>query len=340
VPSRTPTRPFELVGVDLVGPLPVTARGHNTLLVCVDYYTRWPVVVPLRDATAASVAEALVEYVFLAYGAPEVLLSDQGAQFTSELLECIAQLFITRQVYSSGYRPQTAGLVERFNRTIVDMLAKMIGAHHRDWDTYVPYVLWAYRTSFNPAVGNTPFYLMHGYEPTGPEDFIQLPATDATLLGEREYNRLADRLNEARSAARQALDIAKARAKVAHDQRHRLPINYEVGDIVMAYAPYVPPGGSMKFAELYRGPFRIEKILSSERTVSLVNLQDGTTRLAHVENLKRVAISPDRPAVDVQVTKVYTDGTSGWRVADFRLVRRGKLLVARSLLVLMRSVSG
>jgi hypothetical protein len=126
VTHTTPERPFATVGIDLVGPLPVTPAGYGYLLVCVDYFSRWPVVIPLKDATAPSVAEALIQHVFLVYGAPEVLLSDQGPQFTSELLECLNQLFITRHVFSSGYRPQTAGLVERFNRTLLDMLAKVV----------------------------------------------------------------------------------------------------------------------------------------------------------------------------------------------------------------------
>jgi hypothetical protein len=181
--------------------------------------------------------------VFLVYGAPEVLLSGQGVRFTSELLECLSQLFTTHHVFSSGYRPQTAGLVERLNRTLLDTLAKFVETHQRDWGVYLPCVLYAYRTSYNPTVGNTPFYLVFGFEPRSPEDFFKLPASAGELFSEGERNRVAQRLNEARAAARATTDTAKERARLAYDRAHRKPVGFQPGDLVTVLAPRVPPSG-------------------------------------------------------------------------------------------------
>jgi hypothetical protein len=280
--------------MDFVGSLPVTPRGNGYILVLVDYNTRWPLAFPLPEATAAHTAQILVEHVFLQYGISDVILSDKGPHFTDELLAHVLHLFQTRHVFSSGHRPQTAGLVERFNRTLLDLLAKFVELHQTDWDLYLPYVLYAYRTTYNPAVGHTPFYLLYGYEARGPETFFELPP-EVSALAEQERNRLAGALSQARALARANLHRAQERLRQTYDQRAHQAVQYQPGDLVLAYAPRIPPGGTIKLAALYDGPFRIESILPGNKTCKLVRLSDGHLRLAHVDNIKHYNASPLHP---------------------------------------------
>ena len=68
------------------------------------------------------------------------------------------------------YHPQKDGLVERFHRTLTDMLAKSVEKGDKDWDKHLPYVLFVYRSSMQKSTGKSPFYLLHGWDPCLPTD--------------------------------------------------------------------------------------------------------------------------------------------------------------------------
>ena len=79
------------------------------------------------------------------YGCPKVLLTDRGTHFVNELLDTLCQQLGTKHSLSTAYHPQTNGLVERFNRTLCEALAKYANEEKDDWDLYIPSVLFAYR---------------------------------------------------------------------------------------------------------------------------------------------------------------------------------------------------
>ena len=188
-------RPFDTIAMDFLGPLPVTPNGNKYILVVNDYATRYVCAFPLKTADAPAVSQVLIERVFLEYGPPATILSDRGPHFHNALIEAITQLFMARHVFSSGYRPQTAGITERFNQTLLDLLAMYVDKNQRNWDQLVPYVVFAYRTLYNPTVKNVPFYLLHGYEPVLPHELPLLPPHANQSAADREWNMVAQRLN-------------------------------------------------------------------------------------------------------------------------------------------------
>jgi len=113
------------MGMDLIGPLPKSKQGHVYALVMQDYFTKWPEAIPLKDATAKSVAGALL-LIISTWGPPAELLSNQGPEFVAELnYELLRQQGIKRQ-YAMAYHPQTNRQVEWFNRTLKTMIAKFV----------------------------------------------------------------------------------------------------------------------------------------------------------------------------------------------------------------------
>ena len=116
----------------------------NQYIVFTDYLTKWPEVFPTSDQTALTIAKLLVEKVISRHGVPVELLSDRGSAFLSHLLQEVCQLLGIHRVNTTAYHPQTDGLVERFNRTLIDMLAKRVEPSGRDWDRQIPYVLFTY----------------------------------------------------------------------------------------------------------------------------------------------------------------------------------------------------
>ena len=83
---------------------------------------------------------------------------------------------------TTAYHPQTDGLVERFNRTLTDMLAKTVEKSGRDWDARLPYVLFAYRSSIQESTKESPFFLLYGRDPRLPtEEALSPPQTRQVL---------------------------------------------------------------------------------------------------------------------------------------------------------------
>ena len=159
--------------VDIVGPIdPLTERGNRYILTLVDYATRYPEVVALRNIDTIRVAEALVE-IFTRVGVPSEMLTDQGAQFTSKLMGEITRLLSMRQLVTTPYHPQCNGLVERFNGTLKSMLRRMCGERPQDWDRYLPAVLFAYREAPQESTGFSPFELLYGRTVRGPSHILR-----------------------------------------------------------------------------------------------------------------------------------------------------------------------
>jgi len=87
---------------------------------------------------------------------------DRAAEFISDVLQETAGLMGLEQLPTSGGHPQTDGLVERFNRTLKQMLAKLVSKGGRDWDELLGPVLFAYHTTPHSSTGETPFVLVYG----------------------------------------------------------------------------------------------------------------------------------------------------------------------------------
>ena len=137
----------------------------------VDYATRYPEAVALRTIETERVAEALVE-IITRVGVPREMLTDQGAQFTSNLMKEISRLLSMKQLVTTPYHPQCNGLVEKFNGTLKNMLRRMCLERPREWDRYLPAVLFAYREAPQESLGFSPFELLYGRNVRGPSLFF------------------------------------------------------------------------------------------------------------------------------------------------------------------------
>ena len=166
-----------------MGPLPITAKGNRYIIVATDYFTKWPEAEAVSEATGSRVAEFIYQVIICRHGCPKQLLSDRGTHFNNEVVNGLLKQFEIRHLLSTPYYPQTNGLVERFNRTLCESLAKLTEGQE-DWDQHIAPVLFAYRTAKQSSTKMTPFYLVYGRHP-------QLPTIDTTEVIE---NNILDRL--------------------------------------------------------------------------------------------------------------------------------------------------
>ncbi len=156
--------PFERIGMDLIGPLERSARGHRFALVLVDYATRYPEAVAVRNISAKSVAEALFSMISRV-GIPKEILTDQGTAFMSRTIRKLYEVLGIKSVRTSVYHPQTDGLVERFNSTLKTMIRKFVHEDAKNWDKWLEPLLFA--VPRKPPQGCPPSSSCMGASPAG-----------------------------------------------------------------------------------------------------------------------------------------------------------------------------
>ena len=153
---------FDKWGMDFIGPIDPPSNGKSYILVCTDYLTKWVEVKAMKHAHDEKVVEFLYEEVFTCYGVSKELVTNQGAQFTSNLILALMKQYNIRHRKSSPYHPQANGQVEVTNRELENILTKIVHLHHRDWTNRLQEVVWAYKTTWNTTTGFTPFELLYG----------------------------------------------------------------------------------------------------------------------------------------------------------------------------------
>jgi len=159
---------MQQVHIDLITSLPMSMRGNVNICVMVDAMTGYLTVDPLADKSALTVAEAFVNNIMLHFGCPEVIVSDNGTEFTNNIMRAVDHLLHMRHQFTVPYNPQSNGKVEKRNSTITQILTGFVQAHQQDWDLYLPLVAWAYNTTINVATGYTPFRAVFGREARTP----------------------------------------------------------------------------------------------------------------------------------------------------------------------------
>src|SRR6266498_1529710 len=120
-----PKAPFQRIGIDIVGPLTITKKGNRYIVTAMDYFTKWPITKAIKEATAKTVSKFIYEKIICEHGCPQVLQSDRGTHFVNRVIQDLSEKFRIKHRLSTPYHPQTNGLVERFNQTLCEKLAKM-----------------------------------------------------------------------------------------------------------------------------------------------------------------------------------------------------------------------
>ncbi|KFD59524.1 hypothetical protein M514_28299, partial [Trichuris suis] len=127
---------WESVAVDVLE-VPVNKYGNRYILVVQDYFSKWIEAVPIPDQKATTIVKQLIS-IFCRLGMPKSLHSDQGTNFESAILNDVLNAFGIKKIRTSSYHPQGDGMVERSNRTILQMLSTYT-LEHEDWEEGYPW---------------------------------------------------------------------------------------------------------------------------------------------------------------------------------------------------------
>ncbi|XP_051499625.1 gypsy retrotransposon integrase-like protein 1 isoform X2 [Apus apus] len=189
--------PWTAVNIDLMGPFNVTNRSHKYIIIMTDLFTRWAVILPLHDTSAAEIAKAVVTVCFL-YGPPQKMPMAQRKELVYQVNEELFALFGMKQIVWSY--TQTDYVNERTCKTIKVFLNKYCTDHPNDWDEHLSAIAYAFNLTNLEPYQNTPYFQMFNRNPHVVEPL--------NICVEGEYSMFA-KIFEATKKASQALEEEK-----------------------------------------------------------------------------------------------------------------------------------
>ena len=136
------------------------------ILVIQDYFTKWVTAIPLPNQSAATITSALIN-LFSQMGIPNAIHSDQGRNFENAILKQSLYAFGISKSHTTTYHPGGDGMVERFNRSLLQLLRTYVKTES-DWEKHLPLALYAYHTAVHVSTGVSPHILMFGRPPHSP----------------------------------------------------------------------------------------------------------------------------------------------------------------------------
>ena len=281
--------PNERVAMDVMGPLKETKQGNKYILCITDHFSKFTRAVPMPDQVAKRVAEIFVNEWVLQWGEPHTLHTDQGTNFQSELLKHVCELLQIEQTRTSTYHPQGNAQVERYNQTVMSMVAKLTQKDALDeWDRQLPAAVAAYNATEHNTTGFTPNKLMINREVRHNFDKMLPDNVDAEKL--RTWDEYVQEMDASTRAAFQAAREAIGRSvklqKKYYDRTTHLN-KYKVGDTVMMRDHRKFEAGEAKLVDKYDGPYFVLDVLS-DVNFRIAKHPTDPPRVIHHDRLKPI----------------------------------------------------
>lgn len=283
--------PWERIAVDVAGPFPESDEGNKYIIVVQDYFTKWPEVFATPNQEAKTVAKKLVHEVICRFGVPLEIHSDQGRNFESALFQEVCQLLGMHKTRTTPAHPQSDGMVERFNQTLENHLAKVVDEHQRDWDQYIPLFLLSYRSAIHDSTSATPAMVNFGREMRLPVDALTGTPPEAPKPVTDYAADLQKRLDEVHALVRDCSLKSSERMKTRYDRKANTD-GFEEGSLVWLHNPLRKKGKSPKFQPRWEGPYKIITRLN-DLTYRIKQGTRGKPKIVHIDRLARYHGSND-----------------------------------------------
>ena len=255
--------PMQRVHIDILGPLQESSQGNKYILMMVDQFTKWVECVPLPLQTAEVVAKAAVDGFLSRFGCPLEIHTDQGKNFDSALFRRLCELLEITKTRTTPYRPCSNGQVERFNRTLLQLIRCYVLGSPKNWDQHLHQLTGAINSTVNRQTGFTPNRMMLGREVGMPvEVMLGTSALSIDSSDPPDYvKQLEETLHLTHEMARSNLQSSQLRQKKDYDMKLAVS-KYQVGDLVYKLDSSTKVGQSSKLRPVWKGPLLVMKVLS------------------------------------------------------------------------------
>ena len=277
-----PPYPMAKLSLDLSGPYPKTMSGNKYIIAFVDWFSGWPEAFAVPDKTADTVAHLLIEEIFPRFGCPLQIVTDNGSENVNKVVQETMRSLNKHHVQTSVYHPQSNAKVERFHRTLHDVLSKKLSENQQTWDLFLNQALAAIRFNISVSSKFSPFFLLYNRDVVLPVDNLMKPRRK--YQGEELHQIALQEQHKSFTLVRKHLKKAK-KTQAKYADRGTKKIEFQVNDTVYYKNNQRKGKLDCKWKPYYR-------IIAKTGPASYVikNQLDGSTSRVHAEMLRAANI--------------------------------------------------
>lgn len=276
---RDPREPFRMMALDYMGPLPLTKRGNRFMLVIVDVFSKYVFIKPLKQQSAKATVDFMKNEIFLRFGVPEVIISDNGPQLRSEIFIRFLEENQIKHWLTPIYHPQ-ANPTEAANKTIITAIRAYTNDElpHDKWDESIPEISYALNAARHSATKTSPNWVIFGRRITeSGKQYIDINENTTSI---EKFKMIRDKVSA-------YLKMAYEREKHKYNLRAK-EIDYSPGEIVYRKNLKLSQGGakySNKLANKFIKAMVIKKV--GTNTYEIKDIDSKRSAIYHTRLLKR-----------------------------------------------------
>ncbi len=274
--------PMDTIHIDHVDGFPESPAGNKHILTVIDRCSDFILAIPVPNLLAQTTARVLYDSVFMHYGIPRKIVSDNGSSFKNELInEQLAKRLQIKWKFCTPYNPRCNGKVEIIHKSMKATLRAYCADQPHRWESIIQ--SWTFAMNTAPSVrrvGYTPFQIMYGRVHRLPVDLI---ATDTQL---RSIDDIVVQMSDLRAEAQgmikeryEAILRKKQKSQEDTGTKHK---EFEVGSFVLLYNDSVVQGIARKLQPRWEGPYTLLKQVGA---YTYAILRRGKEKVVHARRL-------------------------------------------------------
>lgn len=252
--------PFQQWGLDFIGEIhPASSGQHRWILTATDYFTKWIEAIPTRQATDSVITSFLENNILSCFGCPIKLITDNATAFKSKKMVDFCYKYNISLGHSTAYHLEGNGLAKSSNKSLVNIIKKLLEINKKSWHKKLVNALWADRVSQKKSIGMSPFELVYGADAMFP--------TSLTILVARLLQETGGEEDPMQRRISQMIHLQQTREEVLHNtlklqerikkiyDKKAKPDDFQIDDVVLRWdARNEDKGKHGKFDNLWKGP--------------------------------------------------------------------------------------
>ena len=188
--------PFQHLGLDFIGEIHLPSSvEHKWILTATNYFTKWIESIPSRQAIDTVIITFLEANILSRFGCPTKIITDNAAAFRSKKTISFSNKYHITLGHSTAYYPQGNGLAESSNKSLVNIIKKLLETNKKSWHKKPVNALWVDRVSQKKSIGMSPFELVYGVDTVFPTSLV-VPVVKLLQEAGSEDDHLQRRINQ------------------------------------------------------------------------------------------------------------------------------------------------
>jgi hypothetical protein len=273
--QSTISKPFQLIGMDIAGPLPITSKGYQYFLVIIDYWTGWVEVARMKNITTDETIKKFKKYWINRFGIPQSIITDNGTNFVSKVAIDFYKSIGVDKKTTSVRHPQSDGKAEQVIGTIKNIIKRNILTYNNEWDEFLQTAAFAIRSCKKISSNRpNPSEALFGFSINTPVDIIN-------QADHNENNNMIVKRKEIWEKIKRQTELY-VNQYVEKYNRSRKEVKFQPGEKILL-RDYAAKGLSPKFI----GPFIVDKI-KGKNAVTLKNIDGSLTKHRGTINIQDI----------------------------------------------------